>query len=608
MNTSIYNTTKKLFLAALAALCCWCSALAIPAYPGLIDYTQPDGSVIRIRIHGDEFCHWVTDAGGQLVELDGDGFYRPASEASLVMRRQAGMMRRAAAEATRGRIARSSGGAVTGQQHFLVILVEFNDVEFTYPKSDFEAMMNNVGFTDEWGSIGSARDYYYQNSHGLFEPVFDIYGPVKLNNDRSYYGENSGAAGTDKRPYLAVAHGCSGLDSEIDFSQYDNDGDGEVDLVFMYYAGAGEADGGPADTIWPHQWAVKDGGGVTLTLDGKKINLYACTNELMTSATSESINGRLCGIGTACHEFAHAIGLPDLYDTDYANYDSGQAGGLYRYSLMASGSYNGNGRRPPYLGIEERIMLGWVNPNAIREFGLSGSYTIPSVDNNVAYRSPTDAEGEYFLYECRTKNEWDAGLPEAGMIAYHVDKSENEITIYFRGTARSVTPKSLWDNWSQYNCINENGSHPCFYVIPAGDQGNLYYTSSDKQFAFPGAAGATTFCGTSWSGATSQVSLSNISYNSTAGTVTLNASVPSTSLSYNVIANPKNGSYSAGDVFSLSLASGASQSVTATSWYFDDEPVSGSSITLPAGTHTVEAHLTLASGATQIVELRLEVE
>ena len=585
---------KRLILSILVALCCFGTASAVPAYRGKITYTQPDGSLIMIRLHGDEFCHWVTDLSGQLLEKDAEGYYRPASSSTLQARRAAGEIRRT--EANRRRRSPAKAGVASGQKHFLVILVQFSDVEFNASKSEFEALLNGQGYSVN-GATGSARDFYYQNSGGYFEPIFDVYGPVTLSNNRAYYGGNSSSAyGSDQRPHYAVSEGCEALNSQIDFSQYDNDGDGEVDLVFMYYAGQGEADGGSTDCIWPHQWELTSGG-INLTLDGKKVNKYACTNEIVSYG---ELAGKLCGIGTACHEFGHAMGLPDFYDTDYD--DNGEAGGLYDYSLMCSGSYNNEGRTPPYFNIEERIMLGWQQPSIIQEYGLSGSYTLTSVSNNVAYKSLTDQENEYFVYECRSKTGWDAYIPEAGLIVYHVDKSARTVSILdYYGNTINKTASSLWSDWGTYNSINENGDHPCFYVVPAGAQGNLNYNGS--QWAFTGASGRMSFTGTSWNGVASDIHLSNISYSN--NQVTLYATVPSSTLNYNVIANPGNGVYTAGSSFALSLTESAAQPVSSVAWFFDDEPVSGTSVTLTAGTHVVEAHLTLTSGETKILELNL---
>ena len=582
---------KKIVVFLFAVLCCMATVHAVPAYRGLITFTQPDGSTIRVRLHGDEFCHWMTDESGQEIAPDADGYFRPVSIDTHNARVAAGERRRSRANAARRRS--GEGPVAIGKKHFLVILVEFKDEHFTYSGNDFVNLLNEVGY-DGNGGTGSARDFYFDNSHGGFEPVFDVYGPVEISNDKAYYGGND-SNGDDLRPEEAIIEGCRALDSSIDFSQYDNDGDGEVDLVFMYYAGKGEADGGSTDCIWPHQWDLTSAAGASLRLDGKKIDKYACTNEIVGYG---DLLGQLCGIGTACHEFGHAMGLPDMYDTNENT--NGNAGGLYDYSTMCSGSYNNEGRTPPYFNIEERILLGWLDESALQEFPSSGTYTLGSVNGDVAYKSPTDMDGEYFLYECRSKQGWDAYIPEAGLIVYHVDKSSRKVQV----SSTSIPAITLWENWTIYNALNANGSHPCFYVVPAGSQSSLNYNSG--KFAFPGKANATSFTATSWNGVASDVKLSSISY--AGNTVSLYAEVPSTTLNYNVIANPGHGVYSAGSSFQLALEESSAQPVSSVQWYFDDEPVSGSTVTLPAGSHVVEAHLTLASGETKIVELTLRAE
>lgn len=600
-------------IAILAALCCSLSLLAVPAYKGLIRHVQPDGTVIMIRMHGDEFCHWVTDASGKVLEKDADGYYRPASSSAVKARRLAGQDKRSRANAGRRAAPR---GIATGQKHFLVILVQFKDVKFaneSTAQQDFTNLLNQQGYNVS-GGTGSARDFYYDNSHGDFTPIFDVYGPVTLDNNRAYYGGND-SNNNDLRPEVAVQHGCQKLDSQVNFSQFDNDGDGEVDLVFMYYAGKGEADSDVEDSIWPHQWELTSGG-ISLRLDGKKIDKYACTNEIVGYGTYE---GQMCGIGTACHEFGHAMGLPDFYDTDYDN-QNGLSAGMFSFSTMDSGSYNNDGRTPPYFTVEERIMLGWLNEaDAFRTFDTSGNYTLTSVDDNIAYKTPTDQNGEYFVYECRGANGWDAGLPAHGLIVTHVDKSSRKVTIYDSSGTKVTdqTAGQLWSDWETYNAINENGSHPCCYVVPAPEQDNLmygyswdeddqtYYFSSSYyvKIPFPGSLNVTSYTARSWNGVDSDIQLSNIAYSN--NQVTLYATAPSNVLNYNVIANPGNGVYTAGSSFSLELETSETQPVSTVAWYFDDEPVSGPSVTLTAGTHVVEAHLTLTSGATKILELTL---
>ena len=597
---------KNIILALVALFAGYQLMTAIPAYPGKIVYIQPDGTRIVIQRHGDEFGHWTTDGSGRLVVESPDGYYQPATGVSVDEIRRNAAPRRAAARRQRAARRAASQPIALGQKHFLVILVEFSNKQFSTsddPHAAFSDLMNQPGYAVN-GGTGSARDYYYDNSHGLFEPVFDVYGPVQLDTTYAYYGQNN-YQGDDKRAEEAIIDACLKLDEEIDFSRYDNDDDGFVDLVFMYYAGYGEADGGATTTIWPHQWDLSSAGKY-LELDGKRINSYACTNEV---AGSGELYNKMCGIGTACHEFAHALGLPDFYDIDYSV--NGQSAGLFFFSPMDGGSYNNEGRTPPFFNIEERIMLGWLEEDVIRDFPKAGTYTIPSVDENVAYRTLTDMDGEYFVYECRGSNGWDASLYSHGLVVYHVDKSDRQVRV----SMGSSTARRLWEEDLAYNSINENGSHPCFYIIPAADPDNLlyghflfsgdYYFDYDKSggVPFPGSEGVTGFTPKSWNGVESEMSIKGISYAD--NLVTLTAVLPLDGLDYCTIADA--GSYRAGDRFSFALVCPEEIAAPASVvWFFDDEPAGADSVTLTAGDHTIEARLTFAGGRQEILTLEIE--
>ena len=601
---------KKILL-TLVCLLSALSLLGVPAKPGSFKYTQPDGSVITLWRHGDEFGHWLTDNQGRVVRKDASGFYRVDATADLASLRRAALAKRQQANRQR-RTRRGTNYVAFGKKHFLVILVEFTDKSFTVSETNtaFTNLLNQSGYSVNDGT-GSARDYYFENSKGAFEPVFDVYGPVTLSQKMSYYGGNDDS-GYDKHPEEAVAEACRLLDGQIDFTSYDNDGDGNVDLVFMYYAGHGEADyhGDDAeDTIWPHQWELSSGG-KELALDGVTIDSYACTNEL------DGFTNKMCGIGTACHEFGHAMGLPDFYDTDYST--NGLAAGLFDFSTMDGGAYNNDGRTPPYFNIEERILLGWLDESALEEIPASGTYTLGSVQNNKAYKTPTDQEGEYFVYECRNEEGWDKYLPAHGMIVYHVDKSSRKVSIDGVG---SVAASELWSNWGQYNAINENGNHPCFYVVSAAGQEDLRfgfeYDETDKEYyfnynyapeiPFPGSKNVTSYTAESWNGVDSQVVLSNIAYSG--GQVSFKAAVPSAGLDYPVIRNPGGGTYAAGSSFVLALDMPEGMTASAVRWSYDGASVSGTSLQLTqGGAHTVEAEITLQGGRRMVVTLEIQVK
>ena len=602
---------KKILTLFVALLICL-PALSRPAFPGIIKSVQPDGSIIYLRLHGDEFCHWRTNVEGQIVEKDSDGYWRPVQNTAVL---SANRLAAKSMQSARNRIYKQATRGAVGQKRGLIILVEFADVKFSVenPNQKFYDMMNKPGY-DYNGATGSVRDYFYENSHGKFEPAFDVYGPVTLDHNLAYYGANN-RYGNDVKAYEAVIEGCKALDDQIDFSLYDNDNDGEVDLVNMYYAGYSESEGAGDDAIWPHQWYLEVASGKKLTCDGKKIDRYACSQELTGDG---SYFGGLAGIGSFCHEYSHTLGLPDLYDSDYET--NGQAGGMVHFSLMASGSYNNESRTPPYFTIEERILCGWIDDSSYKEFTRSGQIVLSTVNDNIAYRTLTDKEGEYFVYECRGDNGWDAYLPAHGLIVTHLDKSDRIIDIVDLWSIRQkYTAKHLWENATTINCINENGSHPCYYLIPAADQSNLlfgfkyysgygYYfeTKNARYIPFPGKNEVTSFAAVSWNGVVSEITLSDIAYAD--NKVSFNVFVPSEELDYSVIDNPGNGVYVAGDTFEFKLVESKVNAVSSVSWYYDDEPVSGTSVKLLAGPHTVEAALTLSSGETQIVTLEISVE
>ncbi len=579
------------------------SLMAKPARPGFFPYTQPDGSTVLIQQHGDEWGHWTTNKAGQVVRMDEDGFYRVVEGVTADIAAQAASIRRRARRQMAS-ASRSKAPIALGQKHFLLVMVEFSDLSFKIdnPGQTFSDMLNQPGYSAN-GADGSARDYYYENSHGVFEPIFDVYGPIQLSQKMSYYGAND-SSGNDKNPEQAVKEACEAIDDIVDFSDYDLDGDGEVDLVYMVYAGKGEADGGSANTIWPHQWELSFAG-INLILDGKKISRYACGSELNGS-------GNLDGLGTICHEFGHAMGLPDFYDTDYDT--NGQGRTLLDYSLMDSGSYNNDGWTPPYLNMEERILLGWLQEDAILEFSNNGSYTLESVQNNIGYKIPTDMEGEYILLECRNKQGWDKYIPAAGLIAYHVDKSSRKISINGVG---SVSADDLWSNWGYYNAINENGSHPCFYVVASASPYSCsygmqyysgygyYYAAADTDLPFPGGENVTSYVPKSWNDVETDISLSEIGYSGDKATFKVSG-VVTAGLDYPVISNA--GNYTAGQSFPLALELPDGYVAASVEWTLDGASVSGPSVTLTAGSHVIEAEITTESGHKDIATLEITVK
>jgi M6 family metalloprotease-like protein len=370
----------------------------------------------------------------------------------------------------------------------VVILVNFSDVSFSVPdpKTAFDDLLNKAGY-NQGLHIGSVSDYYTFNSGGLFTPDYVVLGPVTLGKTRADYGANDDE-GNDVHPALMVKEACMAVNSQVNFSQFDADNDGFVDNVYVFFAGKGEADGGGENTIWPHSWGLS-GESISLTLDNKRIENYACSAELKG-------NGSQSGIGTFTHEYGHIIGLPDLYDVDYDTYN-GEAFDVGEWSLMAYGAYNGSGSVPPCLTLLERKLLGWANPIAL---SVPATIALPSLESsNTGYIINTANEGEYFLIENRqqTLNTWDAYLPHHGLLAYHIDMRTNaSITLSYNGQTETMSFAELW-NWNMVNAI---ASHQCADIEEADNTRIIYtgynlaaYQLSLKGDPFPGTSNRQSF-------------------------------------------------------------------------------------------------------------------
>lgn len=425
------------------------SVRAVPAYPYPVEMSMPDGSRIAIRICGDENFHFYMSIDGYALLPDDDGQLcyamlddagrlcrsgvkahsaglRTASEVSFLGGiDQSAVIRRLGAdrdEAAARRTKRRADGFTDlltsypsmGSPKALILLVAFKDQPFMTPDPHgaFTDLMTKEGY-DYNGATGSARDYFVDNSRGMFTPDFDVYGPVTLPNDMAYYGRETGNL-HDINPYQMVADACSLLDDEVDFSQYDEDGDGFVDNVFIFYAGYGQNSGAPSYTIWPHAANIYTYGNISLVLDGVQIGNYACTNEIQ--GTEGTVRA---GIGTFCHEFSHVLGLPDLYATDgTASFTPGQ------FELMDVGPYLNNGNTPPYMSVYDRMTLKWINPRelstgetvVLKPFG-----DVDPATEDEAFIITTISENEYFLLENRQQSGWDSYIPGHGMLVWHID-------------------------------------------------------------------------------------------------------------------------------------------------------------------------------------------
>lgn len=410
------------------ALCSPLAALAVPAYPGLIKQANPDGSAVEIRLHGDEFFSYATDARSQyIMEQDASGKWVVATRGGMQLTATADNIRmlREAEEAdfSRASLSQPKGATLsdkdgrsifpsTGSGNYLIVLIEYADTKFSMenPQAYYNDWFNKPNFQD--GDIKiSVHDYYNKVSTGKFMPNFIISPVVTLPGTSAYY---VGSNGKYSLFTTAIRHALTQLNNQgFDFSRFDLDNNGVIDNIYFIYAGYGQADTGDKTTIWPHSSSFS---GYYGGLQGGK---YACSNELRGSHYYAK-DGTKTGIGTFCHEFGHVLGLPDMYDPNYsADCDRLIPGD---WSIMCNGSYLGDGCVPASYSAYDRWACRWMEYTPMRS---DQEYTLqPLTTEAKAYRMmvPTSSSfSEYYIFENRTKEDIDLYIPGSGMLVWHVD-------------------------------------------------------------------------------------------------------------------------------------------------------------------------------------------
>ena len=416
---------KKSLITALllgVALCCH----AIVAKPGERTVVQPNGDTLIVRAYGDHRFHWLEDAEGRWIEQQADGYYRQIeklSDAAIAERINSSPYVKAQRAAAVQYTERPLNIAPRG----LVILVNFKDKEFSTDVADIKAMIQSDNYVRDYSytykgaqktihSEGSAKTYFEDQSMGQYSPQFEVVGPYTVSQNMSYYGSND-----DYYAYKMIIEACQLADAEgVDFTQYDCNNDGEIDFVYVIYAGYGENDSYISSTIWPHTYWVNYL--ETVKLDGKLLNTYACGNEI------EYYSKQHAGIGTFVHEFSHVLGLPDLYTTDYSSHKT-----LTEWDVMDAGPYNNEGNTPPSYSAYERFFCGWLTPALLNqpaspileELQTSNkAYIITQTGkSNLIGNDPNPTE--FYMIENRQNTKWDKHLPGHGLMITKIKYNYN---------------------------------------------------------------------------------------------------------------------------------------------------------------------------------------
>lgn len=405
---------------------------AVIAYPGLIDFRQPDGSIVKLKLRGDEFFHWAESEDGYTLMADDDGFMTlaiPDEQGNLCPSKYkaVNMFQRSPAfldamkqvkpgtvfskkqlekplekrmlASSKNRVI-VSDKPVVGKRKFLVILMEFADVKFQKSAEDFYRLLNEPGYNLDWNA-GSVHDFYLENSFGQLDLQCDVAGVYQASQGMAFYGGNNGG---DAIALAIEALQAAGQDYNL--GDYDANGDGYIDGVHIIFAGYGEEAGGGADCIWSHESTTT---GTFCVVDGIRMNMYSCTPELRNGSGSN-----MSRIGVICHEIGHALGTMDFYDTNYGT--GGNYPGSGQWDVMGSGNWNNDGGSPAHFNPYSKIYdFKW---SEIQNGNKPQMITLNEKTKDAFVRIDTQTDGEFFILEYRNNTGFDASIPGHGLMVW----------------------------------------------------------------------------------------------------------------------------------------------------------------------------------------------
>ncbi len=411
--------------------------VGVGAYPEPQVITQPDGSRLTIQLHGDEWYNWVATTDGYRIISNQQNIFeyaivlksgaivpsgvkvseienRRAVEQNFLKTISKGpgingeTIRKIRDERRNGML--KSGTVSTffptkGKRKLLVILANFSDTNPSYTRADFNRYMNESGYN----GTGSFKDFYLENSRGQLEITSVVTEWVTLPKPHDYYGPR---AAWGEFAYTSIK---TASEQGVDFSNFDNDGDGIVEGIAIIHQGPGQEVTGNEKDIWSHSWTLSAAGynQAARTFNGVIVNHYT------TQPETRNASGAMNTIGVMCHEFGHNLGAPDFYDTN-SDID-GKYDGTGRWDLMASGSYNGapSGSSPAHHTAFTKILYKWTTSTEITQPGTIS--LDPVISTGKIYRINSPVLNEYLLLENRQRTGFDMGLPGKGLIVYHVD-------------------------------------------------------------------------------------------------------------------------------------------------------------------------------------------
>lgn len=456
---------KRIILSLSLIIAVAATAMAVPARPGQWKtILLADGTQVRVELKGDEYCHYWQSEDGQLFMNDySNNSYELVSRSTISQRAREARERMQAmplsSEQTSGPKKITMGGdhkPYIGKKKCLCILVEFQDVKFqsAHTLDMYKEYINGQNYTNpELGKVQTVHEYFKEQSLGQFEIDFDVVGPYTMPQKASYYGANQtyyGQTYNDLKVQDMIVSALQQANPEVNYADYDWDGDGYSEAIFVLYAGLGEADGGTADDIWPHKGQVSN-----RKYDNIYVSDYACSSELRHGSI-------LAGIGTMCHEYSHCLGFPDLYDTEYDG-----TTGMGKWDVMDSGCYNPDNKSTNPSGYSgyERWYAGWLTPVELNDEAVKVENLKPLTSGGLPYIIYNQGKkDEYYMLECRKREGTDAGLLNDGLLIYHIDY---DAVAWMYNIVNSPTKSPYMSNHPRYQLVGSDGTFGANAIYPS---------------------------------------------------------------------------------------------------------------------------------------------
>lgn len=474
---------KALFISSLLGL--FCSVWAVPAPERPVKVTQPDGSVLTIIVHGDEYLSWITTIDGYSIQKNADGYFeyikrfrqgkavlsgiratepeQRTDRDNIWLNRQPknlkgeardmemqDLPKRLPQKQSKGQMANgifwqiwSFGFASLPDFKGILVPVSFADYAFETPLETIDSMMNCPDYGNGF-LIGSVHDYYHDMSQGKFDFNIKVLPVFTVSGNRTSYGTFARDIKYEVLDYVKQTL------TEEELAEYDRNGDGEVDHISILFAGHGQEFTGEDGMIWSHNTVVE-------------ATSFSCIAEI------DNFDN-LPGIETYCHEFGHVLGLADHYDTDYGANGAADHPGVH--DLMSSNTGQGN---PVPLSAFSRFALGWNTLKTITADEAGRYHLTDRLTSAYSLCINTQTPGEFFVVENRgTTDKWQRHpYLGHGLLIFRVD------------TKQYISNKD-------YNQVNADSAH-LGYALMRADNSSLYNLEDIAKDYFPHGTDFTAF-------------------------------------------------------------------------------------------------------------------